>query len=225
MDSGRFPDPETVDELLLMPGNRADVLVTTAAGSSVLRAFYQNRGSMPGMMGQGSVPGANAARPEGTALATLRVSGQPVAASPAVPSFQGPGDLRTSAVAARRQIVLAAGMGMGMGAGMMRFTVNGREFDPARTDTVVGSGNVEEWTLANTSPMDHPFHLHVWPMQIVEENGQPVSTARWQDVVNVPANGHVKVRVAFNDFRGRSAYHCHILDHEDLGMMGAFEVR
>ena len=43
--------------------------------------------------------------------------------------------------------------------------------------------------------------------------------------MNVPANGRVTVRVAFTDFRGRSAYHCHILDHEDLGMMGAIEVR
>ena len=41
----------------------------------------------------------------------------------------------------------------------------------------------------------------------------------------MPANGRVKVRVAFNDFHGRSVYHCHILDHEDLGMMGVIEVR
>ena len=62
-------------------------------------------------------------------------------------------------------------------------------------------------------------------MQIIEENGQGTNEAIWKDVVNVPANGRVKVRVAFQDFRGRSAYHCHILDHEDLGMMGAIEVR
>ena len=228
MDSGRFPTPESVDELLLTPGNRADLLVTTTTGDSVLRAFYQNRGSMPAMMGPGS--GArNPDQPDGAALATLRVSGEPVAALAAVPAQKGLGDLRSAAVAARRQIVLAAGMGMGMGVGggggMMRFTINGREFNEARTDTTVAAGNVEEWTLVNTSPMDHPFHLHVWPMQIIEENGQGTNTAIWQDVVNVPANGRVKVRVAFKDFRGRSVYHCHILDHEDLGMMAAIEVR
>ncbi|QCO99576.1 multicopper oxidase family protein [Arthrobacter sp. 24S4-2] len=225
VDSGRFHTPETVDELLLTPGNRADLLVTTAAGGSVLRAFYQNRGSMPGMMGQGSEPRTPGAQPDGTALATLRVSGEPAAPLTAVPAYQGPGDLRTSVVSARRQIILAAGMGMGMGSGMMRFTINGREFNETRTDTIVAAGNVEEWTLTNTSPMDHPFHLHVWPMQIIEESGKETSTAVWQDVVNVPANGRVKVRVAFKDFRGRSAYHCHILDHEDLGMMGVVEVR
>jgi len=111
------------------------------------------------------------------------------------------------------------------GAGMMGFTINGREFNEARTDTAVAAGSVEEWTLTNRSPMDHPFHLHVWPMQVIEEKGQAVDSVLWQDVVNVPANGRVKVRVAFKDFVGRSVYHCHILDHEDLGMMGVIEVR
>jgi FtsP/CotA-like multicopper oxidase with cupredoxin domain len=62
-------------------------------------------------------------------------------------------------------------------------------------------------------------------MQVIEDNGRSTNTALWRDVVNVPAKGHVKVRVAFKDFRGRSVYHCHILDHEDLGMMAAIEVR
>jgi FtsP/CotA-like multicopper oxidase with cupredoxin domain len=225
MDSGRFREPEEVEELLLAPGNRADLLVTAATGDSVLRALYQNRGSMPGMMGPGLGPRSPADRPDGIALATFRISGEPAAPLPAVPSYQGLADLRSSAVAARRQVVLAAGMGMGGGQGMMRFTINGREFNEARTDTTVAAGTVEEWTLTNASPMDHPFHLHVWPMQIIEENGQAVETVRWRDVVNVPANGRVKVRVAFKDFRGRSVYHCHILDHEDLGMMGVIEVR
>jgi hypothetical protein len=70
---------------------------------------------------------------------------------------------------------------------MMRFTINGREFNEARTDTTVAAGTVEEWTLTNASPMDHPFHLHVWPMQIIEENGQGRDTAVWQDDVNIPA--------------------------------------
>ena len=224
IDSGRFQEPEEVEELLLTPGNRADLLVTTAAGDSVLRAFHQNRGSMPGMMGPGFGTRSPADQPDGVALATLRVSGETAAPLTAVPAYQGLADLRSSAVAARRQLVLAAGMGMG-GAGMMRFTINGREFNEARTDTTVAAGTVEEWTLINTSPMDHPFHLHVWPMQIIEQNGQGMDTAVWQDVVNVPANGRLKVRVAFKNFCGRSVYHCHILDHEDLGMMGVIEVR
>lgn len=242
MDSGRYRTPSDVEELFLAPGNRADLLVTTAAGNAVLRAAYYDRGTMAGMMGQGpgprqtSRPGAAAA-----ALATLRVAGSaapstasppsPLVPSPSpqtpLPAVREPDDLRTAAVAAHRQLTLSsgAGMGMGMGGGMMGFTINGREFSPARTDTTVAAGSVEEWTLTNPSPMDHPFHLHVWRMQVVEEGGRPLEQPEWRDVVNVPAQGRVKVRVAFNDFAGRSVYHCHILDHEDLGMMGVIEVR
>lgn len=223
-DSGRFDKPQDVDELVLTPGNRADLLVTAAAGGSVLRAFRYNRGSTAGMMGGGPAAGSATEGTEGTALATFHVAGESAAPPPALPAQPAPADLRQSAVAAHRQVILSTGMGMG-GGGMMRFTINGREFNAARTDTTAAAGTVEEWTLVNTSPMDHPFHLHVWPMQVVEDTAPPGSSPDWRDVVNIPANGQVKVRVAFTDFRGRSAYHCHILDHEDLGMMGVIEVR
>jgi FtsP/CotA-like multicopper oxidase with cupredoxin domain len=143
-----------------------------------------------------------------------------------------PRDLRTATVGARRELVFAMGMGGGnggmgahAGSGMMGFTINGRPFDPARIDTTVVVGAVEEWTLRNTSRMDHPVHLHVWPMQVIEEAGRPAGAPRWQDVVNVPAGGIAVVRIAFDDFPGRTVYHCHILDHEDLGMMGLIEAR
>jgi FtsP/CotA-like multicopper oxidase with cupredoxin domain len=113
---------------------------------------------------------------------------------------------------------------MGMGSGM-RFTFNGKPFDPGRIDTTVPAGAIEEWTLTNTSTMDHPFHLHVWPMQIIEQAGRPVADPEWQDVVNVPARSSVRVRIAFDDFTGKTVYHCHILDHEDSGMMGLIESR
>jgi FtsP/CotA-like multicopper oxidase with cupredoxin domain len=115
-------------------------------------------------------------------------------------------------------------MGMGAG-GMMRFTIDGKEFDPDRVDQQVRLGTVEEWTVINTSPMDHPLHLHVWPMQIVEHLVQPVDPAVWRDVVNLPAQSRTTIRVAFDAFPGRTVYHCHILDHEDNGMMGVIEVR
>ena len=229
MDSGRSPEPETVDELLLAPGNRADLLVTAAAGEAVLQALRYDRGAMPGMMGRGPVPAGGA-----VALATFRVSGSTAIPSDAVTpgaatSRPAQEDLRTAAVAARRQVVLSMGAGQGMRgggmAGMMRFTINGREYNEARTDTTVAAGTVEEWALVNTSPMDHPFHLEVWPMQLIDDNGRASGSVVMRDVVNVPANGRATVRIAFRDFSGRSVYHCHILDHEDLGMMGVIEVR
>ena len=223
LDSGRFADPESVKELLLAPGNRADLLLTAAAGESSLQALPYNRGGMPGMMGQGRAPDGGTA-----ALATLRVDGEPGVPPGAVSARPALEDLRSAPVAARRQLVLAMGGGpggMGGGMGGMRFTINGREYSEARTDTVVAAGSVEEWTLVNTSPMDHPFHLHVWPMQIIEDNGRELGPVDLRDVVTVRANGRATVRIAFRDFGGRSVYHCHILDHEDLGMMGVIEVR
>ena len=233
MDSGRFRSPPAVEELFLAPGNRADLLVTTAAGASTLRAAYYDRGNMAGMMGQGPDPRrTNQPGAAGAALATLRVAGSTGPSPSPLPPLQlplpgvpEPEGLRTAAVSVRRQLTLSSGAGMGMGGGMMGFTINGREFSAARTDTTVAAGTVEEWTLTNPGPMDHPFHLHVWPMQVIEEGGRAAARPEWRDVINVPAQGRVKVRVAFRDFVGRSVYHCHILDHEDLGMMGVVEVR
>lgn len=225
MDSGRFRNPRTVDEVVLAPGNRADLLVTMATGTAVLRTLAYDRGSPGGMMGGG---GPRSGTTGGRAsLATLTVAGDPVAAPLAVPVQPAPRDLRGTTVTARRELTLAMGMGAGMGGGgmMSSFTINGREFDAGRVDTTVEAGSVEEWTLNNTSPMDHPVHLHVWPMQVIESDGRSLSSAAWQDVVNVPARSQVRVRIAFEDFVGRSVYHCHILDHEDNGMMGVIEVR
>jgi len=62
-------------------------------------------------------------------------------------------------------------------------------------------------------------------MQIIEQHGQPLQEPTWQDVVNLPARGTTILRVAFDAFPGRTVYHCHILDHEDQGMMGTIEAR
>ncbi|RBY97589.1 hypothetical protein DQ237_01215 [Blastococcus sp. TF02-8] len=162
-------------------------------------------------------------------LATLEVTGDEAAPVAPVPPLRKPRDLRGAEVTERRRLTFGMGTGMGgglgggMGPGGMTFTIDGRPFDPDRVDQAVSLGAVEEWTIANTSPMDHPMHLHVWPMQIVAEGGRQLDDVRWQDVVNIPAGGEVTVRVAFDDFGGRTVYHCHILDHEDNGMMGMSE--
>jgi len=104
-----------------------------------------------------------------------------------------------------------------------QFTINGQSFDPNRIDTNVKFGAVEEWTISNKSTMAHPFHLHVWPMQILAIGSTKITEVRYQDVVNIPAKGQVTVRVRFSDYKGMAVYHCHILDHEDLGMMGIIQ--
>jgi len=222
IDSGRLPAPRTVDEVLLAPGNRADLLVTAVAGNSLFRALPYDRGSVAGMMA-----GPSRSQTDAVTLASLTVAGASAASPPDVPGQAAPLDLRAAAVTARRELTFAMGADAGMGGGgmMMGFTINGAEFDAGRVDTTVQAGTVEDWTLRNTSPMDHPVHLHVWPMQVIEEGGRAVELVVWRDVVNVPARSRVLVRIAFSDFAGKSVYHCHILDHEDSGMMGVIEAR
>ena len=131
-------------------------------------------------------------------------------------------DLRGSPVTNRRSLTLA--MGMSMKAGGMAFTIDGHPFDATRIDQTVQTGAVEECTITNTSPMDHPFHLHVWPMQVLSVGGAVTDRPTWQNVVNVPANSNSVTRIAFEKDTGRTVYHCHILDHEDNGMMGVVQV-
>jgi len=93
----------------------------------------------------------------------------------------------------------------------------------------VALGSVEEWTIFNMNAIRHPFHLHVNPFQVVKVNGQPVDPY-WADTVALPAEGSpanptsVTFRVRFSDFSGRFVMHCHMLAHEDMGMMQTVEV-
>jgi FtsP/CotA-like multicopper oxidase with cupredoxin domain len=220
VDGRPLAAPTEVPEVLLAPGNRADLMVDAVEGTAVLRAASFDRGSMTGMMSRG--------RPTGSgpvpllSLDTHRASGRFL---PPIPATSRLRDLRQEPVAARRRFDFSMGMDSGMGPDGMRFMINGKEFDGARIDETVSVGSVEEWTLTSSSPMDHPMHLHVWPMQVVHDGGRSLSSPIWQDVVNIPSRGEVKVLVSFDDFPGLSVFHCHILDHEDLGMMGTIEAR
>ena len=225
-DGQALGQPDERDTVVLAPGNRVDLLVQpVAAGTFTLRTLGHDRGGM-GMMGGG----ATATSAE-TVLATVQVTDDTTGAGATALPTHGDrpatevADLRGEAVDGRRTITFTMGMGMGMGGGGgMTFGFDGQEFDPERVDQSVALGAVEEWTIANASPMDHPFHLHVWPMQVVAaDDVDPTGRPDWRDVVIVPARSQVTVRIRFADFGGRTVYHCHVLDHEDQGMMGIVE--
>ncbi|GAA4407481.1 multicopper oxidase family protein [Fodinibacter luteus] len=230
-DGQALHEPDELAAVVLAPGNRADMLVRpTGTGTFALRTLDHDRGRMGMMAGGASLTSV------GTTLATVRVTAteSPAAADAGSTPAHGSGilpevaDLRGQVPDARRTLTFTMGMGMGMGGGGggMSFGFDGQEFDPERVDQSVALGTVEEWTIANASPMDHPFHLHVWPMQVVAApDAAPGGRPDWRDVVVVPARGQVTVRVRFTDFGGRTVYHCHVLDHEDLGMMGVIEAR
>ncbi len=216
MDAGHESSPRQVDDVLLMPGSRADLLVTMQTGTSELITRGYDRGSaMMGMMGNGELSGP-------ATLATVVVEGDETPSDGRAIPERAPGpDLRDREPDNRREITMTMGMG-GMGGGMT-FGFDDRRFDGERTDQSVTAGTVEEWKIQNPTMMDHPFHLHVWPMQVIADGGTRVEEPTWRDVVNVPAGGWTKVLVDFARHPGRSVYHCHILDHEDAGMMGVVE--
>ena len=97
---------------------------------------------------------------------------------------------------------------------------------------VVHSGTVEDWVVENRAMEDHIFHIHQIHFQVLEQNGQPVNDSAIRDTVDLPywsgagPYPSVKVRMDFRDpnIVGTFVYHCHILQHEDAGMMGAIQV-
>lgn len=107
-----------------------------------------------------------------------------------------------------------------------KFCINGCQYDMNRVDTTVNVGDVEEWTLLNTSGEVHAFHIHQLDFLVTEINGVPITQTGLQDTINIPYQvggtpGQVKIKLAFTNpnIVGEFVYHCHILEHEDAGMM------
>lgn len=218
-DAGRIDAPVELGELLLAPGERTEVLVTaTKPGTFAVRALPYDRGSTG--MGGGMMGGDDSAATEEAVVATVTVSGRSEPA-PLPAALLDQGALVPPTPSASRVLELGEGMGGMMDGGqMMSFTIDGRTFDAERTDVSVALDAVEEWEIRNPTHMDHPIHLHVWPFLVVDA---PPGSG-WKDTVNVPAGESVRILIPFTDIAGRSVFHCHILDHEDLGMMGTVEV-
>jgi FtsP/CotA-like multicopper oxidase with cupredoxin domain len=90
-------------------------------------------------------------------------------------------------------------------------------------------GAVEEWTLFNMNNIRHPFHIHVNPCYVVKINGVAVEPY-WLDTIPLPSDGSanaptsVTFRSRFDDFKGLTVMHCHMLAHEDMGMMQAVDI-
>jgi spore coat protein A len=105
-----------------------------------------------------------------------------------------------------------------------RWTINGREFDPARPETTVRRGDVEIWRF--TSDFHHPIHLHLAQAQVLSRNGEPPGPydAGWKDTVDLRPSERVAIIARFSDYAGRYVLHCHNLEHEDMGMMATYQV-
>ncbi|MBL4873617.1 MAG: multicopper oxidase domain-containing protein [Rhodobacteraceae bacterium] len=110
-----------------------------------------------------------------------------------------------------------------------KMTINGQSMDMNRIDQTVQLGDTEIWEFTNPSGMVHPFHIHDIQFQILSRNGElpPENERGWKDTVLVKQDETVRIIAKFDDFADPDIaymYHCHILGHEDSGMMGQFLV-
>ena len=111
-----------------------------------------------------------------------------------------------------------------------QFLINGKQFSPGRVDARPRIGTTERWVLLNTTTEWHPIHIHQNDYRVVKINGKRVKVRSDQDVVPLPPQdklgvpGRVEIDIPFEGFDGDYVMHCHILDHEDAGMMVRIDV-
>jgi FtsP/CotA-like multicopper oxidase with cupredoxin domain len=117
-----------------------------------------------------------------------------------------------------RKVKLSVGVSLKNG---LEFLVNG---DTHTEDKPVRVGELQVWEIANTSMMDHPFHLHGFFFQVLQVNGKTEQNIKWKDTVNLPPRSKIKIAWMPDNRPGSWMYHCHILEHHEAGMMGHFEV-
>ena len=212
-DGGALSQPIEIEKLLLTPGQRAELLIRSADLPDIpihfLNLPYQR--TQMGMMGNQTPQVIEAIADFKRAAKDFDVVSLPKTLQPIE---QLPEPKQT------RQFTLNHGMAKGMG---MAFLINGESYS-GEVQTEVTLDTVEDWEIWNTGTMDHPFHIHTNKFQIISRNSIPEEMIAWHDTVLVKVGETIKIRMKFEHFTGETVYHCHILDHEDLGMMGKLKI-
>lgn len=219
-DAGYLPKVETVDDVLLVPGERVDVLVVASGVAGDVLELV----NLPYERGHDT--GGEAERK----VLSVHLEGAPIT-TPAVPAPLGEvAQLPTAAVFRTlrlQEMEMAMGGGHGGHGGatgtMMTFMFNDK-MPPEMERFTAAANSVEDWKLVNTTEMDHPFHIHGFRFQIASSNGVASQRRAWHDTINVPAKAEVVIKVQIDDRKGAWMFHCHILEHAERGMMGVLDV-
>ena len=204
---------QAVDTLEISPASRIDVLVD----SGVVGRYA--------LLAKGVITGMGPDKKLDRIIGYLDVAGDVNASPPSMPRATAPSlDLRSLPVDATRELVLSQTKAAKLAD--QRFFINGKLFEAERIDARVKMGDIEEWTIRNDSDDTHVFHIHQMAFQVTEVNGMPVPFNGYLDTIRIPERGEVKLRMPFTDptIIGRFMFHCHVLRHEDRGMMANVEV-
>ncbi len=223
-DGGLLESPVSLTLLQLAPAERAELVVDLVAGEVVTLNNVTDGATGGGMM----------ANENNNAVAfpvlEIRAANELTASAPPPENLTSITWLKEADAVKTRIFNLEMQMGMGrMSSGGNSHSINGKVLDMMHIDETVNLGDTEIWELRNVSMMPHPFHMHDVQFQILDRNGRPPAANEHgrKDVVMVNSGEVVRIIMKFEDYADPDApfmYHCHILEHEDAGMMGQFVV-
>jgi FtsP/CotA-like multicopper oxidase with cupredoxin domain len=210
--SGLLPHPVTRQDILLGPAQRADVVVDFRgeAGKGVLLSSIKRADDSTTGIGS-RVAALMKFRVRGTSHQKVRIP------------FQL-GHVRT--LPAPRRVAMTWTFGVSKDRHGSFWSINGKRFDPSRVDHTVALGTVERWRMRNTSDTTHYVHLHEELWRTLERDGKrpPPWERGYEDTWRLDPGESVVVAARFTDYTGDFMIHCHMLDHEDDGMMATFRV-
>jgi len=211
-DGGLQERPTTSDVLLVTPGERVDVIVApTGAPGSELPVY-----SMLYNRGYGSVEYRSL-----ETVFTLAFSADPPMTPPPPPQVSRV--ITPPSAAGARRVDFTLGLPAMDARGRSEFQVNGVAFPKAKP-YLAALGETQLWVIKNDTEWDHPFHLHGFFFMPVDEKGEPIRPLAWKDTINIPMKATARVLVTFDERPGTWMFHCHILDHAEIGLMGTVHV-
>lgn len=224
-DGGLLQQPVNIKELLIGPGERADLLVNFAGLGAGSEVFLESKPFEHG----GDAQGQQAFR-----IMQFRVSSISTAAYTVPPVLSALPQLSPSTAVKTRTFSISNAMehhGVPMNNGMrMHHRINGNLFDSNRIDETVQPNTNEVWVFDNSKGDEpHPMHLHGVFFQVLARTGGRgrliASESGWKDTVMVMPGETVKVIVPFENNPGKFVFHCHNLEHEDDGMMLQYQIK
>ncbi|WP_228386570.1 multicopper oxidase family protein [Ornithinicoccus halotolerans] len=217
-DGGLLPEPHRTDAVLLSPGERAEVVVTMQPGETrVLR-------SQPGHVSGGGLSDRQVGGADRLDVMQLRAAAElqpsPEVPDPLVPDIADHAGDEADAVRTRSFELQGR-------------QINGKRMDMERIDEVVGLGDTEVWEVRNAGGEPHSFHVHDVQFHVLGVDGREPGPglAGLKDTVLLAPGSTMRLLMTFRDHAGPAGdtsvpymYHCHLLRHEDEGMMGQFVV-